>query len=100
MNHWLVGAAAAFVSGVCVSFLNYHVSLLVLRKKPQALPMTSVVRQFINVAFLVAVYFLAPHTPWNLIPLLIGAALGTTLSMFLFTYLLVRKTGEHGKDKR
>lgn len=96
MEHWIIGAALAFIAGVAVSYLNYRISLAVLRRKPDAYPMTSVVRQITNVAYLAAVYFITPYTPWGLIPLLVGAALGSTLSIFLFTYLLVK---ESGKDR-
>ena len=54
------------------------------------------VRQIMNVAFLAAVYFITPYTPWGLIPLLVGAALGSTLTMFFFTYLLVKEGGRNG----
>ena len=93
MNHWITGAVLAFAAGIAVSLLNYRISLLVMRKKPDAYPMTSVIRQITNVAYLAAVYFIAPYTPWELIPLLVGAALGSTLSIFFFTYLLVKESG-------
>lgn len=99
MDHWIFGAALAFFAGAAVSFLNYRISLMVLHKKPDAFPMTSVIRQFMNVAYLAAVYFITPHTPWGLIPLLVGAALGSTTSMFFFTYLLVKESGKDQKKK-
>ena len=96
MEHWIFGALLTFLAGAAVSFLNYCISRTVIRKKPDAYPMTTVVRQIMNVAFLAAVYFIAPYTPWGLIPLLVGAALGSTLTMFFFTYLLVKEGGRNG----
>ena len=97
MDHWLIGAALTFFAGAAVSYLNYCISLLVMRKKPDAYPMTSVIRQITNVAYRAAVYFITPYTPGGLIPLLIGAALGSPLSIFFFTYLLVKKSGKEQK---
>jgi len=94
MEHWIFGALLTFLAGAAVSFLNYCISRTVMRKKPDAYPMTTVVRQITNVAYLAAVYFITPYTPWGLVPLLIGAALGSTLPMFCFTYLLVKEGGK------
>lgn len=94
MENGIFGATLTFAAGVFVAFLNYLLSRAVMQKKPDAYPMVSVLRQLVNVAYLVAVYFAAPYTPWERIPLLVGAAFGSTLSLFLFTYLLVKESGK------
>lgn len=93
MNHWFFGAALAFLAGTAISYINYRISLLVLRKKPDAVAASSVARQFLNVAYFAAVYFLTPYTPWGLLSTLVGAAIGITIPMFWFTYLLLRASG-------
>lgn len=90
MENGIVGAVFTFVAGVGVSFVNYLLSRTFMRRKPDAFPTVSVLRQTVNVAYLVAVYFIAPYTPWDRISLLVGAVLGSTLSLFVFTYLLVK----------
>lgn len=93
INHWFFGAVLAFLAGAVISYINYRISLLVLRKKPDAVAASSVARQFLNIAYFAAVYFITPYTPWDMIPLLVGAALGVTIPMFYFTYLLLRVSG-------
>ncbi|MGN1345510.1 MAG: hypothetical protein ACI4V1_01885 [Eubacteriales bacterium] len=101
LNHSIIGAALACLTGIAAAFLNYLVSLVVLRRKPEMLPLTSVLRQFINILYLAAIYFCAPYTPWERIPLLVGAVVGITVSMFFFTYLLVRESnGQKTKQDR
>ncbi len=91
MNHALFGAALAFFGGAALSYVNYLLSRTVLRRKPELVAATAVIRQVLNVAYLAALYFLAPLTPWGLVPLLLGAALGITLPMFYFTTLLLKE---------
>lgn len=91
MEHFAVGAAITFALGVLVSYINYRLTLTLMRKRSDAAIVPSSLRQLVNVLYFVAVYFAAPYTPWERIPLLVGAAAGATLSLFLFTFLLVRK---------
>lgn len=98
MEHFAVGAAITFALGVLVSYINYRLTLTLMRKRSDAAIVPSSLRQLVNVLYFVAVYFAAPYTPWERIPLLVGAAAGATLSLFLFTFLLVRKMkDEEGK---
>ena len=90
MENPIVGAVLAFLGGVGVAALNAALSKSVLKKKPSALASFFAVRQIINVAYLAAVFFLAPYLPWELFPLLIGAALGITIPSFYFTAKLTR----------
>ena len=48
-------------------------------------------RVFISGAYLAAVFLLAPLIPCDPIWLLTGAALGLTIPMFFFTFLLLRQ---------
>ncbi len=95
-----LGAMLAFVLGGIVSFGNYKITAKILKEKPNLVAAGTVVRQLFNVGYLAAVYFLVPYTPFSLIPALVGAVLGLTLTMFFFTARLVKsmdRTG--GKDK-
>ena len=94
MEHWLIGALIAFALGAFVSFANYLLSRTVLRKKPQFYPFTAILRQVFNVAWILAVFFIAPVTPWSRTVLLIGGVFGITIPMIFFTFLLLRETGK------
>lgn len=86
----VLGAAITFTAGVGISALNYLISKYFLEKNPDRFAMTSVVKQLINVAFLVAVYMSADFLPCKLIYLLVGAVLGITMPMFIFTRKLLK----------
>ena len=86
----LFGAALAFGAGIAVAALNYSVSRLILKKAPAQFAAGTVVRQIIQVGFLLGLYILGEKLPWNRIYLLIGGALGLTLPMIWFTARLIR----------
>ena len=90
MDHWLIGGILAAAVGVLLSWGNYLLSRMLLRKKPELLSMITLPRQIVNIAYLAIIYFLADKTPWDLMPLLVGAAVGLTGAMFLFTRQLLK----------
>jgi len=90
MEHWLVGGVLAALIGLAIAAVNYKISLTVLRKKPELVSVMSLPRQVLNVGYLLLVYFLADHTPWGQIPLLVGAVIGMTGSLFFFTTRLLK----------
>lgn len=96
IEHWVFGALLSFLCGALVSFINYLITRAILKKKPQMLTVSAVIRQILNVAYLAAVYFISSHTPWGVVPLLVGGVFGITLSLFLFTYLLIKKSDANG----
>lgn len=89
MEHWLVGALLAGLGGVLISYLSYLLSRQVLKKKPNLFSAVTVPRQIIQIGYLAVVYFLQPMTPWGLVALLVGAAMGLTVAMFFFTKSLL-----------
>ncbi len=89
MDNGLIGAAIAFVIGIGISFLNYRLTDVFIRKMPDKFSFVSVFRQTLGVLYIVALYFLSPYTPWDRTYLLAGAALGITIPMFIFTARLV-----------
>lgn len=90
MSHGLFGLAAALLGGVLVGLVNYILTAVVLRRKASLYATFSVVRQLLHIGYLVALYLLAPYTPWDRLYLLIGGVLGMTVSMVVFTARLVR----------
>ena len=89
MNQNIIGAVVAAAVGVGIAFVNYLISKAVLAKSPDKYSITTVMRQIIQVGFLVIVYFAGEKTEYDPIYLLIGAVLGITLPMFLFTKKLL-----------
>ena len=86
----IFGAVLAFCVGIAVAAINYAISRRLIIKRAEMYAGMQVVRQMINVAFLVALYVLGAYTPWDRIWLLVGGCLGITLPMFCFTYKLVK----------
>ncbi|MDD4124462.1 MAG: hypothetical protein PHW77_01860 [Eubacteriales bacterium] len=93
MQNELLGAACAFICGGLVSTANYLITKAMTKDKDvsKAYYISSLIRLAVNVVFVVAVFFLSEFLPWKRGTLLIGAALGVTLSTALYTFLLVKK---------
>ena len=94
----IVGAAITFLLGAGVATGNYFISRHVLKTNPDKYSLTMVVRQFVQVAFIVLVYMLGDYTPWDRLWLLVGGVLGMTLPMIWYTSRLV-KLNDSGKGK-
>lgn len=90
MTSPIIGGLLAFLGGCAVSALNFWINLGALKKKPSALASLSIVRQLWSVGYLVAVFFLARVLPWDIVPLLVGAAVGLTVPAFLFSMRLAK----------
>lgn len=96
----IIGTVIVAVIGVGVAFINYRISKLILMKSPEKYSITTVIRQVVQVLFLVGVYFVAQKSNLNAVYLLIGAVLGMTLPMIFFTKKLLSFNEElHKKDK-
>ncbi len=93
MSPDITGAVVAALTGVIIAFLNYQISKYVLIKMPEKYSFTTIIRQLVQVSFLVAVYFIAEKLNLNQIYLLIGAVLGTTIPMLFFTKKLLSFNG-------
>ena len=89
MDNSIIGAAIAFTVGIGLSFLNYRLTDIFIRKMPDKFSLVFVLRQTLGVLYIAALYFLAPYTPWDKLYLLVGAALGITIPMFVFTARLI-----------
>lgn len=90
MNYNIIGAALAAVIGLLIAFVNYLISKKVLISAPGKYSFITVVRQIIQIGYLAAVYFVGESTGTvNPAYLLVGAVLGMTLPMLLFTKKLL-----------
>lgn len=86
----ILGAVITFALGVGISALDFLISKYFLEKNPDKFATTSVIKQLINVAFLVGVYMVSGYIHIGLIYLLVGAVLGVTLPMLIFTRKLLK----------
>lgn len=98
MGNDIVGALAAFAVGIIISFGNYRLSEFFLKKHPDRFSAVSVIRQLIQVLYIVLIFFSSGRLPWDRTYLLVGAALGITLPMFFFTYKLLKTNKESTSD--
>ena len=103
MNHNLIGAIVAAIAGVVIALINYFYSKKVLINAPEKYSLITVVRQILQVGFLVVVYFTGTKTQLaDPVYLLIGAVLGMTVPMIYFTkkLLLINETEAKAKNKK
>lgn len=100
MGSDLIGGLLAFAVGAALAYGNFRLTKNMLLKKTGAsgVGAVSILRQVINVGYLVLVYFLAPKLPCSMIALLVGAVLGLTIPMFLFTFRLTKLTKPGSAD--
>lgn len=54
----------------------------------------------LGIGYLALLYFAAPYTPWDGIWLLAGGALGLTIPLFLFTFLLLQQVNGQAAGSR
>ncbi len=95
MQSDIFGAALFFIIGVIIAFGNFKLSEFFLKNKKDKFSSVAVIRQALQVAYIVILFFAAKYTPWDRTYILIGGALGITLPMFIFTSLLL-KTNKNG----
>ncbi|MBQ8766919.1 MAG: hypothetical protein IJZ16_08940 [Clostridia bacterium] len=100
MNENIVGAIITFVLGFAVAGLNFLLSRAILTKQPEKYAFSTILRQLIQILYIVAVYFVAEKTPWDMMYMLIGAVLGVTLPMFFFTQRLVKINDSMIKNRK
>ena len=86
----LLGAVLAFLIGVGISAINFAISKYFVKHKPEHFAAVQLVRQPIQIAYLLLIYFFAAYTPFDRLWLLVGGALGITVPMLFFTVKLVK----------
>jgi len=90
MKDILVGGGIALAVGAALSFLNYLVTKKIIEKNSSHLAVISILRQTLNIAYLVAIYFLSRYLPWPLEAMLVGGALGVTVPSFILSAKLAK----------
>ena len=90
MNENIVGAIFSFALGIVVAYLNFLLSKAILTKQPEKYAISTVLRQVIQIIYIVAVYFVSTVAPWDMWYMLIGAVLGVTIPMIYFTHKLIK----------
>ncbi len=90
MNANIIGGAVAIIVGFLVAFINYFFSKTVLLKAPEKYSLITVVRQVLQIGFLVVAYFVGDRIQAvDTVYLLVGAVLGMTVPMIYFTKKLL-----------
>lgn len=90
MKSDIFGAALFFIIGAVIAFGNFKLSDFFLKNKKDKFSYVTLIRQAVQIAYIIIVFFAAKYTPWDRTYLLIGGALGITLPMFIFTSLLLK----------
>ena len=86
----MFGATLAFCVGAAIAAVNYGISRYVLKKHASKYAVTQMIRQLMQITFLLVLYALGGYTSWDRIWLLVGGCMGVTLPMIWFTYRLVK----------
>ncbi len=95
----ILTGVGAFLGGALISWVNYLLLRRLLAGKGETgLAMASPVRMLLSAAYLAALYFLGKYTGLSSAALLIGGALGLTVTLALFTLRLSRSMKGQGKE--
>ncbi len=96
----IIGVSVAIIVGFLVALTNFFLSKTVLTKAPEKYSLITVVRQVLQIGFLVVVYFIGEKIQEvNTIYLLVGAVVGMTVPMIYFTKKLLSVNGRLNKKK-
>lgn len=90
MNESIVGAIITFALGIVIAYLNFLLSKAILTKQPEKYAFSTIIRQIMQIIYIVAVYFVSTIAPWDMWYMLIGAVFGVTVPMVYFTHKLLR----------
>lgn len=91
MQSPIVGAVLTFLGGAGIALLNARLSSKAAEKGAAEFSRLSRLRQIFNIGYIVLVFLLSRVLPWDMMPLLIGAALGLTIPSFYFTWRLIKE---------
>ncbi len=99
MNN-IIGALVALLAGAGIAAIGYLFSKKTLTARPQSYVTAVLLKQLLEILFLVAVYFVGGRFADAWYPL-IGAVLGLTLPMLYFTkkLLALNKPNEYKEEK-
>ena len=84
----ILAALAAFVGGALVSWVNFLLLRALMKGKGETgITVASPVRMLMSAAYLLILYMIGKHTELSLTGLLVGGALGLTVTLLFFTLL-------------
>ena len=94
-----LAALAAFAGGALVSWVNFLLLRALMKGKGETgITVASPVRMLMSAAYLLILYMIGKHTELSLTGLLVGGALGLTVTLLFFTLRLTRGMKEQGKE--
>lgn len=85
----IIGAALAFLVGVIIAAVNYAFSAWLIKHKPSLYAAGQIVKQLLQIGYLVVLFAFGGYTPWDRLWLMVGGCLGVTLPMIWFTLRLI-----------
>lgn len=88
-----------FGIGLLIATANYAFSRYILKKRPQQYAIAQIVRQWIQIIYLIILFAVGKNTPWDVRWLLVGGGLGITIPMAWFTYRLVKLNDSLGRKE-
>ena len=95
----ILTALAAFAGGALISWVNFLLLRALMKAKGETgISLASPLRMLMSAAYLLILYYVGKHTELNLTALLVGGALGLTVTLLLFTILLTGKMNGQGKE--
>ena len=100
MAHNILGAIICAAAGFFVAFLSYIISRKALENNPERFAVTTVLRQVVQIGYLIIVYFSASAFKADVVFFLVGAALGMTVPMFFFTKKLLALNESLGRKNK
>lgn len=100
MNPDIIGALVCFGIGVAVALLGYFLARLVLTKAPDKFSLTSVLKQIVNIIFLVGIFFIGKSIGLDVTYCLVGGVLGITLPMIVLTGKLIKLNDSLSERKK
>ena len=99
----LIGPVIAALLGAFIGILQYAMTRKMALKRdasPGLLGAVPAIRIVIDAAFLAAVYFLSPYLPWPRTRMLVGAVIGLTVPLLIFTPMLVREISHADREEQ
>lgn len=94
-----IASVITLACGYAVAAASYYVAKIIMKKNIKLFYVASVLRQVLQIGYLVAVYFALKALNVNLMVPFVFAALGITVPLFYFTKKLVVLSNEKGNSE-
>ncbi len=94
----VISAVLAFIAGAGVGYINYLLTSALAAKRPRAAAAVMPLRTAVTAAFIAAAYFISKAARVSTVAVLIGAAVGLTAALLVFTIRSMKKSGDGGKE--